>query len=72
MTKFLVTVVKEIWKKAEIEVEAADESAANDAAIEQAEEDETITWCWERTQSYDAVAIEPLQEADKHEDTNAT
>jgi hypothetical protein len=62
MQKFSVTVIKEVWERAVIEVEAADKTAAASAAIEQAQTDEAIAWRWEETHSYDAIAVEEVDQ----------
>jgi hypothetical protein len=60
MLKFRVIVIKEVWQRAELAVEAADETAAISAAIAQAQTDEAIEWRWQATHGYDAIAVDEV------------
>ena len=58
MPKFHVTLMKEVWEKATVVVEAADETAAENTAIALAETDEEIEWRYEETRSIDAIKVD--------------
>ena len=58
MPKFHVTLMKDVVEKATVVVEAADETAAENAAIALAETDEEIEWRYEETRSIDAISVE--------------
>ena len=64
MPTFHVTLIKEIWEKASVVVDAADREEAERAAIALGETDESIAWRHHETPSIDAVDVEEASEAE--------
>jgi hypothetical protein len=57
MPKFQVTVIKEEWEETVLEVDAADATAAQAAAMLRVETDETIEWSWKDTASIEVIDV---------------
>ena len=57
MPKYCVTVLKEVWEKADIEVEAEHGAAAERAAISLAKTDESIEWRHDETRAFDTIKV---------------
>jgi hypothetical protein len=66
MPKFCVELIKDVWEKAWVEVEAADEAAAAAAAVVLAEfgEEAKIEWHWDETNSIEAIKVEEVEKAE--------
>jgi hypothetical protein len=64
MPKFCVTLLREVWDKARVVVDAADEAAAEAAALALTETDETIEWIYDSTPMIDAVDVKEVASND--------
>jgi hypothetical protein len=61
MPKFLVTVARDLWEKAEIEVEAANKEAAQEVAIKKAEDDDGIEWDRQEIGQFDPLDVKEVE-----------
>ena len=58
MPTFHVTLLKEVWMKASVTVDAANREEAESAAIALGETDESLEWRHHETPSIDAIDVE--------------
>jgi hypothetical protein len=62
MPKFCVTLLREVWDKARVVVDAANSEAAEAAALALTETDETMEWVYDQTPAIDAVDVKEVPE----------